>query len=155
MVLASQSPRRQEILRNAGFVFEVRIAGVPEERHACESPMDYVKRLAEAKASAVHRQRDEVVLGADTVVVIEDLVLEKPNDMVDAARMLRLLSGREHEVITGIAILGGEGFRCVDAAITRVWFTELTETEIGAYVSSGEPLDKAGAYGIQGLASRF
>jgi septum formation protein len=154
LVLASKSPRRQQILRDAGIPFVVRSADVPEQRHPSESPADYVRRLAQEKAFAVTMHAGEVVLGADTVVVIDGLVLEIPSVAGDAARMLGLLSGREHEVITGIC-LRGDLRTIVDTATTRVRFVPLTREEIEAYVASGEPMDKAGAYAIQGLAARF
>jgi nucleoside triphosphate pyrophosphatase len=154
LVLASKSPRRQQILRGAGIPFVVRAAGVPEERRLGESPADYVRRLAEEKAFAVPLLPGEVVLGADTVVVIDDLVLEKPRDSSDAMRMLALLSGREHAVITGIC-LRSESRSVVDIATTQVRFVPLTQDEVERYVASGEPMDKAGAYAIQGLASKF
>jgi septum formation protein len=154
LVLASKSPRRQQILRDAGISFVVRAADVPEERRNGESPMDYVRRLAEEKAFAVPMLPGEVVLGADTVVVIDDQVLEKPRDAADAMRMLGLLSGREHEVITGIC-LRTESRKIVDVTATRVRFVQLTEEEMETYASNGEPIDKAGAYAIQGLASKF
>jgi septum formation protein len=154
LVLASKSPRRQQILRDAGIPFVVRAGDVPEERRAGEAPIDYVRRLAEEKAFAVPLVSGEVVLGADTVVVIDDHVLEKPQDTADAMRMLGLLSGREHEVITGIC-LRTESRKIVDTATTRVRFVGLTQGEVEAYAESGEPMDKAGAYAIQGLASKF
>lgn len=154
LVLASQSPRRREILENAGLSFEVRLAGVPEEPLPGESPSAYVRRLARSKAEAVDRAADEVVLGADTVVVLDEHILEKPRDTDDAARMLRLLSGREHTVITGFALVGAAA-EVVRHAETRVSVSSLTDDEIDAYVRSGEPMDKAGAYAIQGLASKF
>jgi len=141
-------------LRDAGIPFVVRAADVPEERRAGELPIDYVRRLAEKKAFAVPLLSGEVVLGADTVVVIDDHVLEKPHDTADAIRMLGLLSGREHEVITGIC-LRSEARKIVDTATTRVHFVAFTDEEIEAYAASGEPMDKAGAYAIQGLASKF
>lgn len=153
LILASQSPRRREILASAGIAFEVRAANVDERRIAGESAEAYVKRLAREKADAVPA-RGAVVLGADTVVVVGDEVLEKPVDHDDARRMLRLLSGREHLVLTGICLRRGER-SIVDAEATRVRFTALEEAEIEAYVRSGEPMDKAGAYAIQGLASKF
>ena len=154
LVLASKSPRRQQILRDAGVPFLVRSADVPEERRPGESAADYVRRLAQEKAFAVTMLAGEVVLGADTVVVIDGLVLEKPSDASDAMRMLGLLSGREHEVITGIC-LRSDTRMIVEAATTRVRFVPLTREEMEAYVASGEPMDKAGAYAIQGLASKF
>lgn len=154
LVLASQSPRRREILKAAGIDFVVRSANVTEQRRAGESPESYVRRLAEEKASAVEAGADEIVLGADTEVVVDGEVLGKPRDHSDAARMLRLLEGREHEVITGICVTG-RGRKIVDSARTRVRFVALSDGEIEEYVASGEPMDKAGAYAIQGLASKF
>ena len=132
----------------------VRPANVPEQRRPDESPADYVRRLAEEKAFAVTMAADEVVLGADTVVVVDGEVLEKPCDASDAMRMLGLLSGREHTVITGIC-LRSETRKIVDIATTRVHFVALTREEMEAYVASGEPMDKAGGYAIQGLAAKF
>jgi septum formation protein len=154
LVLASKSPRRQQILRDAEIPFVVRPADVAEERRPGELPTDYVRRLAEEKAFAVPIISGEVVLGADTTVVVDQHVLEKPRDTADAMRMLALLSGREHEVITGIC-LRSETRKIVDVAITRVRFVHLTSEELETYAASGEPMDKAGAYAIQGLASKF
>lgn len=154
LILASKSPRRQEILRNAGIPFVVRAPDVEEVRFAGESPESYVRRLAVQKAGAVDREPGDIVLGADTVVVAGGEVLEKPVDTADAERMLRLLSGRRHEVLTGICLLGG-GLELSDLAITQVRFHTLSAAEIAAYAASGEPADKAGAYAIQGLASKF
>ena len=154
LVLASKSPRRQQILSDAGIPYIVRASGVPEVRRAGESPAHYVRRLAEEKAFAVSIGAGEVALAADTVVVVDEHVLEKPRDQADAVRMLGLLSGRQHQVMTGIC-LRSESHKIVDAATTLVHFVELTRAEIGEYVSSGEPMDKAGAYAIQGLASKF
>jgi septum formation protein len=154
LVLASNSPRRREILTAAGFEFAVRVPDIPEDRLPAEPPIEYVRRLAEQKAFAVPMNPGEIVLAADTTVVVEDQLLEKPVDASDAARMLALLSGREHEVITGICLRSTER-TILDAAVTRVRFAPLTQQEIDAYVASGEPMDKAGAYAIQGLASKF
>lgn len=154
LVLASKSPRRQQILRDAGIPFIARAADVPEEQRPGESPVDYVRRLAQEKAFAVPMLSSEVVLGADTVVVIDDEALEKPRDTDDAMRMLALLSGREHEVITGICLRAASR-KIVDTASTRVRFVRLTREEIETYAASGEPMDKAGGYAIQGLASKF
>jgi len=154
LVLASKSPRRQQILRDAGIPFIVRAADLAEERRAGESPVDYVRRLAEEKAFAVPMAPGEVVLGADTTVVIDDHVLEKPIDSADALRMIALLSGREHQVITGLCLRSESG-KIVDVAITRVRFVQLSPEEMETYAASGEPMDKAGAYAIQGLASKF
>jgi septum formation protein len=154
LVLASQSPRRKEILERAGFRFEVRPTSVVEVRSDGESPEDYVRRLARDKAEAVSLTSGEIALGADTTVLVGDQILEKPCDAADAARMLRALSGRTHRVLTGICLRDKEK-TIVDYARTAVRFIPLTEPEIAAYVASGEPMDKAGAYAIQGLASKF
>ena len=155
IVLASGSPRRGEILSNAGIAYVREIpAGIDETPAPGEAPRDYVMRLAQEKASAIAADPERIVLGADTAVVIEGEILGKPSDAADAARMLRRLSGRMHEVITGICLSSWRG-QVLDAASTRVWFTTLSGPEIEAYVASGEPMDKAGAYGIQGLASKF
>ncbi len=154
LVLASQSPRRRELLAVAGFQFAVRAKPVEEVHRAGEAPVAYVRRLAQAKAEAAWERADEIVLGADTIVVVGDRVLEKPADADDARAMLRLLSGREHAVITGICLLHREGV-IVDHSLTQVRFAALTESEIAGYVASREPFDKAGAYAIQGLASKF
>jgi septum formation protein len=142
------------LLSVAGFHFSVRVKPVEEVRGAGEAPVDYVRRLARAKAEAAWERPDEIVLGADTTVVIDDQVLEKPVDADDARAMLRLLSGREHTVITGICLRHRFG-NIVDHSATQVRFALLTESEIAEYVASGEPFDKAGAYAIQGLASKF
>lgn len=152
LILASQSPRRREILERAGIPFEVRAAGVDETVIEGESPEQHVRRLARAKAEAVAASGP--VLGADTVVVAAGQILGKPEDPRDAARMLRLLSGRWHSVLTGICLLSG-GQAAVEYESTRVHFTPLSEDEVQRYVDSGEPMDKAGAYAIQGLASKF
>lgn len=154
LVLASTSARRQQILSAAGIPFIVRAPNIPEQRNAEETPEAYVRRLAEEKAFAVPVHPDEIILAGDTVVVVDQHILEKPSDQDDAARMLRLLSGRDHEVITGICLRRGSQ-TIVDSASTRVHFVQLSEQELADYVRSGEPMDKAGAYAIQGLASRF
>jgi septum formation protein len=154
LILASQSPRRSEILRQAGIPFVVKPADVDESVHPGELAEDYVRRVAEEKAMAVEKAAGDVVLGADTVVVIRGEILGKPRDRADAVRMLAQLAGREHEVITGIC-LRRDAELLHDRAVTRVWFTPLTRQEIEQYVASGEPMDKAGAYAIQGLASKF
>ncbi len=142
------------MLAVAGFRFSVRVKPVEEVRRARERPVDYVRRLARAKAEAVWEEAGEIVLGADTIVVVGDQVLEKPADADDARSMLRLLSGREHTVITGICLRHRDGI-IVDHSATQVRFAPLTESEIAEYVASAEPFDKAGAYAIQGLASKF
>jgi septum formation protein len=155
LVLASRSPRRADLLAAAGFAFSVEPADVDEGRQPDETPDAYVCRVARAKAQLVAARRPhDVIIAADTVVVIDSLVLGKPADDADAAEMLRRLAGRAHEVLTGVAVeaLG----RCeVGIDRTTVHFSELTDADIAWYVASGEPADKAGAYGIQGLASRF
>jgi septum formation protein len=154
LILASQSPRRREILEGAGLEFEVRAPDIDERVAAGEDPGSYVRRLARAKAEAVPLPPGSVVLGADTVVVIDGEILGKPADAGEAARMLRRLAGRWHEVVTGICLRAAGGVS-VDAETTRVRVAPLTEDEIRLYVASGEPLDKAGGYAIQGLASKF
>ncbi len=154
LILASQSPRRREILERAGLAAEVRATTVEERRVAGESPREYVQRLAREKAEAIAASEGDVVLGADTTVVIDGLVLEKPVNSSDATEMLARLSGREHTVMTGICLKQGNRV-VVDCEETIVRFVPLTVEEIREYVASGEPTDKAGAYAIQGLASKF
>jgi septum formation protein len=154
LVLASQSPRRAEILRQAGIPFVVRGTAVDETPIDGESPEDYVRRLAEWKALAVEASPDEIVLGADTTVVIDGEMLGKPVDTADARRMIARLAGRRHDVLTGICLRRG-GRRVRDWAATQVWFAAMREAEIDAYAASGEPMDKAGGYAIQGLASKY
>jgi septum formation protein len=154
LVLASQSPRRAEILGSAGIPFQVRVANIDETPLPGEQPEPYVRRLAGEKALAIPADPSETVLAADTTVVVGGEMLGKPADAADARRMLRLLAGRRHEVITGIALRRASGLTC-DHAVTAVWFAPMTDAEIDAYVASGEPMDKAGAYAIQGLASKF
>ena len=154
LVLASQSPRRSEILRQAGIPFTVRAAGVDESLLAGERPADYVQRLAAAKAYAVEATDGEIVLGADTTVVVDGEILAKPENADDARRMLRLLSGRRHDVLTGVCLRRGtDAIR--DCVTTGVIFATLSDAEVLEYVATGEPMDKAGAYAIQGLASKF
>ena len=159
LLLASNSPRRRELLRNAGFDFEVIPSGVDEgEPISGELPEAYARRVARDKALdvAARSSSGSLVLGADTIVKVGDLILGKPSGPFDAARMLRLLSGQTHEVITAICLV-----RAPDQIValkhegTFVAFRELSEDEIRAYVASREPFDKAGAYAIQGLASKF
>lgn len=159
LILASQSPRRRELLARAGLSFTVRSQAVEEVRAPGETPRDYVTRLARAKAEASCGARKtpeprEIVLGADTVVVLDEHVLEKPADAAGARVMLQLLSGRTHAVLTGICLLHSAG-AIVDTATTMVRFMPMEQRELDDYVSSGEPMDKAGAYAIQGLASKF
>lgn len=155
IVLASASPRRQELLRNAGISFTVQPADIDEALLAGESPRDCAERLAREKALAVFQSRpQDFVLGADTIVVVDDLILGKPRDADDAMRMLRLLSGRTHEVITGVCLVGPAGSTTVSET-TLVTMCQIPHDEIQAYAATGEPMDKAGAYAIQGLASRW
>lgn len=155
LILASSSPRRAELLRAAGIRFEVSRVDIDESVLKLEPPGEHVRRLARRKADAAFASHpDAVVLGADTIVLISGEIMGKPRDARDAVRMLRLLSGREHEVLTGIAIVSSRG-AVVEVARTRVWVTPLGDAEIDEYVATGEPLDKAGAYGIQGLGSKF
>ncbi len=165
IVLASASPRRQELLRNAGIPFAVEPADIDETPRAGEAPRECAERLAREKALAVWRTRpQDFVLGADTIVVVDDAILGKPVDPADAVRMLRLLSGRVHRVITGVCLVkAGDSRDLLRAAelartaseTTQVTMNALSEDEIREYVTSGEPEDKAGAYAIQGMASRW
>jgi septum formation protein len=155
LVLASASPRRQELLRNAGISFEVQPAHIAEDPLPGEGAKECAERLAREKALAVAQMRpNEVVLGADTVVVVDGKILGKPSDGADAARMLRLLSGRVHQVITGICFVVS-GQWSVASETTSVTMNNIPEKEIAEYVAGGEPMDKAGAYAIQGVASRW
>jgi len=182
LVLASASPRRQELLRNAGIPFVVQPGDVDETPRPSESPRDCAERLARDKALAVWRTRpQDTVLGADTVVAVDGAILGKPSDAADAARMLRLLAGRTHEVITGVCVVAGLQSSMVGQGAARtgqsgiaqnklrfanpelatasettlVTMNAIADGEIEAYVQTGEPMDKAGAYAIQGLASRW
>ena len=157
LILASASPRRRELLAQAGFSFEVMPAHINEDLHPGEDPIDYVVRLAREKAEAVYaqiRNTEAIVLGADTTVTLDGHILAKPEDAEDAGRMLRLLSGRTHRVITGVAIASASGVE-VAAEVTGVQFLTLNDEEIAAYIAAGEPMDKAGAYGIQGYAAKW
>ncbi len=155
LVLASGSPRRAELLTAAGVAFEAISTGVDETPFDGESAEAHVRRLAEAKArAAAIRRPHAVVIGADTVVVVAGRMLGKPRDEAEAGAMLRALSGREHYVVTGVALVD-DGVARVEVDTTRVRFAPLTDEDIEWYVASGEPMDKAGAYAIQGLASRF
>jgi septum formation protein len=158
LVLASASPRRRELLAQAGFTFDVFTADIPELRKPGEDPIRFVTRLAREKAEAVAGRNnvppDTIVLGADTIVLVDDEVLGKPQNAFDAMRMLRLLSGRTHQVITGVCLVKGRE-RQRAAEVTFVRFTTLSDEEIEEYIATGEPMDKAGAYAIQGHASRW
>jgi len=176
LVLASSSPRRRELLTQAGFTFHVHPANIPEDPRPNEDPIAYVVRLAREKAEAVFAQRTTVgapcpshlgtwegkdpapqsivVLGADTTVTLDNQILGKPENPADAARMLRLLSGRTHRVITGVAVVTATRTE-VAAEVTGVTFLTLSDQEIESYIATGEPMDKAGAYAIQGRAARW
>lgn len=169
LVLASASPRRRELLTQAGFVFSVHPAHIPEDPLPGEEPIAYVTRLAREKAEAVYRElsviREEsgdqdlggeplVVLGADTTVTLDGHILGKPESRADAARMLRMLSGRTHRVMTGVALATLARIE-VAAEVTAVRFLTLSDSEIDGYIADGEPMDKAGAYAIQGRAARW
>jgi septum formation protein len=162
LVLASASPRRRELLIQADFTFEIHPADIPENLHSDEDPIAYVTRLAREKAQAVFAQLSAnpetaagiVVLGADTTVTVDKAVLGKPTDPADAARMLRLLSGRTHRVITGVAVVTAQATE-VAAEVTAVSFLTISDQEIADYIATGEPMDKAGAYAIQGRAARW
>jgi septum formation protein len=155
IILASASPRRAELLHAAGIAFDVLPADVDESAHAGEAPPAYVERLARAKATAVHRQHPaRVVLGADTTVVVDGEILGKPADAADARRMLTMLAGRSHEVVTGVAVAAGPYLESARDT-TLVEFAPLSRDWIDWYIATAEPMDKAGAYAIQGFASRF
>lgn len=153
LILASASPRRAELLRAAGIEFEIRAVHIDETILAGESPRDYVLRLSREKAQAL-AGTDETVLGADTTVVIGDEIAGKPLDEADARRMLCVLSGRWHEVLTGVSLVRND-LIISEVVTTKVKFVEMSNAEIDWYLETGEPMDKAGAYGIQGYASRF
>jgi septum formation protein len=155
LILASASPRRRELLEQAGYTFDVCPAHIDETRSEREEPSAYVTRLALEKAQAIHAQHpDATVLGADTTVVLNGEVLNKPQDREDAARMLRALSGGTHQVHTGIAVVSGSVER-THVETTNVVFAPIPEDELAAYLATGDSLDKAGAYGIQGYAARW
>jgi len=170
LVLASASPRRQELLRNAGIPFVVQSSNVAELPKEGENPRACAERLARGKALAVFRQRpNDFILGADTIAIVDGQILGKPQDSADATRMLHLLSGRTHEVTTGVCLLAPQanarlgtasrelrtGFEDTCSETTLVTMNALSDDEIRSYVATGEPMDKAGAYAIQGIASRW
>ncbi len=157
LVLASSSPRRRELLAAAGFEFDVIEADIDERVHPGEDPEIYVRRMAVEKADAVRRRAEgHTILAADTIVVVDGDVLGKPADDECAVRMLTRLSGREHEVLTAVVIWWPNAVEPdVTVELTRVWMREIPPEEIAAAVASGEPRDRAGAYAIQGLASRW
>jgi septum formation protein len=173
LILASASPRRRELLTQAGYIFTVEIADVDESERPGEAPADYVCRLAEQKAQTIFAHRKTagtpsvtplpsrlgsnlplIVVGADTTVVCDGAILGKPAGLADAKRMLRQLSGRKHEVLTGVVVAASHGVLCA-VETTVVTFSQIPETELDLYCATHEPLDKAGAYGIQGYAARW
>jgi len=159
IILASGSPRRAEILNAVGWEFEKHSADVDEAEFLGEKPADYVRRLAQSKAETVaEKSPGALVLGADTIVVAGDRIIGKPKNLMEAAEMLRTLSGRWHEVLTGVALIkisSGEKTAEVDHQITRVKFAEMNDVETKFLVEKGEPLDKAGAYAVQAQAALF
>jgi septum formation protein len=166
LILASASPRRRELLAQAGYHFEIQASSVPESRRPGEDAIRFATRLAREKAEEVFARRHAaagmvapaIVLGADTVVVSDGEVMGKPGDASDAERMLRLLSGRTHEVVTGVAVVWGSSLSPaveVAAELTQVTMQTISPEDVSRYIASGEPMDKAGAYAIQGYAGRW
>ena len=154
LILASQSPRRKELMGLFHLPFTVQVADIDETMDPGKSPYDEVARVSRAKAEATPHTPEDVVIAADTIVVCGGQVLGKPRDEADAFRMLRLLSGRDHQVMTGLCVLRGDS-AAVCTEVTDIHFRELTDREIRAYIATGEPMDKAGSYGIQGGAALF
>jgi septum formation protein len=161
LILASTSPRRAEILRNAGFVFEVFPTHTDETRQPDEAAEDYVRRIAQGKALAAREKlratgEPAILIAADTLVLAEGQILTKPQDAADARRMLRMMSGKSHEILTGLVILRlPDGAETVHIERTRVEMLPISDDEIESYLRTGESFDKAGAYGIQGVAGRY
>lgn len=156
LILASQSPRRRELLERLGLSFSVRAADIDETMDAARSAFDEVARLSREKAAAIaaHARADDVIVAADTVVVLDGRILGKPRDTAHAVEMLTALSGRSHQVMTGLTVRRGGAVQ-TDTVVTDVHVRPLSQAEIFAYAATSEPLDKAGAYGIQGLAAVF
>ena len=154
LILASQSPRRKELLGLFRLPFTVKVADIDETMDLNKPPYDEVARVSRCKAEAVARKNDDIVIAADTIVVCEGKVLGKPRDEQDAKEMLSLLSGRDHQVMTGMCVIRGETTVTV-TEVTDIHFRELSEAEIDAYIATKEPMDKAGSYGIQGGAALF
>ncbi len=154
LILASQSPRRRELMGLFHVPFVVRAADIDEAMDPAKPAFDEVARVSRLKAEAVPRETDDAVIAADTIVVCQDNVLGKPHDEAEAAAMLHLLSGRDHQVMTGLTVLRGDQ-AVSHTEVTDIHFRELSDAEIRAYVESGEPMDKAGSYGIQGGAALF
>ena len=154
LILASASPRRQELLKLFGVPFTVRVADIDETMDLTRPAYDEVARVSRLKALAIPRNADDVIIAADTIVVCEGRVLGKPKDEADAVATLQLLSGRDHQVMTGCTVLSGDHCESF-TEVTDLHFRELSRKEIDRYVASGEPMDKAGSYGIQGGAALF
>lgn len=154
LILASQSPRRQELMQLFRLPFTVRVADIDETMDSTRPPYEEVARVSRLKAEAIVRDKDDIVIAADTIVVCDGNVLGKPTDEADAFRMLRLLSGKNHQVMTGLTVLRGDA-ASVCTEVTDIHFRQLTDGEIRAYIRTGEPMDKAGSYGIQGGAALF
>ena len=154
LILASASPRRKELLGLFRIPFEIRIADIDETMDPGKAPYDEVARVSRLKALAIERQPEDTVIAADTIVVCEGRVLGKPRDKTEASEMLHLLSGRDHQVMTGVTVVAGQRVETF-TEVTDLHFRELSDEEIDAYIATGEPMDKAGSYGIQGGAALF
>ena len=154
LILASQSPRRKELMELFHIPFAIRAADIDETMDEAKNPFDEVSRVSRLKAEATPHTEDDVVVAADTIVVCDGQILGKPKDEADAFRMLRLLSGKDHQVMTGLTVLRGNS-AAVCTEVTDIHFRPLSDREISAYIRTGEPMDKAGAYGIQGGAALF
>lgn len=154
LILASQSPRRQQLLGQMGLSFQVKIADIDETMDPGLSAREAVAEVSARKARAVEAERGDVIVAADTIVVVDGRVLGKPHSEDEAKKMLRLLSGRTHQVMTGLTVRRDEKIVST-TEITKVTFREMSEREIESYVASGDPMDKAGSYGVQGLAAVF
>ena len=154
VILASQSPRRRELLGLFHIPFEIQVADIDETMDPSKAPFDEVARVSKCKAMAIQAGSDDIIIAADTIVVCQGKTLGKPHDEAEAKAMLRLLSGRDHQVMTGMTVIKGETV-LTHTEVTDIHFRELSDAEIDAYVATGEPMDKAGAYGIQGGAALF
>ena len=154
LILASQSPRRKELLGLMGHPFLIRVADIDETMDPGKAPYDEVARVSRMKALAVERGQEDIVVAADTIVVCGGQVLGKPRDEADAFRMLKMLSGRDHQVMSGLTVVRGNE-AVTTTEVTDIHFRELSDGEIRSYIATGEPMDKAGAYGIQGGAALF
>ena len=154
LILASASPRRRELMGLYHIPFAVRVADIDEAMDPCQAPYDEVARVSRLKALAVPREPEDIVVAADTIVVCRGKVLGKPHDQAEAKAMLQLLSGKDHQVMTGLTVLRGDT-AVIHTEVTDLHFRDLTDGEIDAYIATGEPMDKAGSYGIQGGAALF